>query len=100
MTTQEFLENLKKTFDDCYRICAIKNSDYADKDNPFKNFMNSELIGISAEKGILVRTMDKMTRMSNLLEREGKVSDEKIEDTINDAIGYLAILKALIISRK
>jgi hypothetical protein len=95
MNTQQFLEHIKKTFDNCLNIVELKNSDYAgSQDYPFKNFENSLLIGVSPERGILVRITDKLSRISNLLNSEAKVKDEKIEDTINDAINYLAILKA------
>lgn len=55
-----------------------------------------ELSGIcSTEKGILVRLSDKMSRITNLIEGgEAAVSDETVVDTIEDAINYLAILKA------
>lgn len=93
MTTQQYNEQLEQNFKDCLLISTAKNSDYADKDNPFKNFnLSANVVGITVEKGIMIRLMDKMTRISNLLERENVVKDEKIEDTIKDAMNYLNIL--------
>ena len=38
--------------------------------------------------------MDKIVRVSNLLDREAVIADEKIEDSLNDIINYSAIIKA------
>jgi len=42
----------------------------------------------------MVRILDKMARISNLMHKEAKVKDETVLDTIADAINYLAILLA------
>jgi len=97
MTKQkELLKDLKDTFSECLEIARRKNSDYAGCDDAYKNFRSVEVLGIRVETGIITRLMDKITRVSNLLDKEAKVKDEKIEDTINDAINYLAILKSYI----
>lgn len=90
------LEDIEKTFAECLEIARDKNADYAGEENPFKSFLGSELIGISPDKACLVRILDKVTRIGNLLNRPAKVKDETIEDTLNDLINYTAILKALI----
>lgn len=71
-----------------------KNADYGGPIDPFNNFKNSEMVGVPMEKGILVRIMDKISRISILIDRNGpaEVVDEKIEDTILDGINYLNIL--------
>lgn len=74
-------------------IVTMKNKDYSTIENAFRNFMQCETLGIcSAEKGILVRMSDKMSRISNLLERDAFVVDEKIEDTLVDLSVYSIIL--------
>lgn len=89
------LDSLKETFDACLETAKKKNADYAgENSDPFKNFKNATVVGVSVERGIMVRLMDKMSRVSNLLEKEAQVKDEAVEDTIDDAINYLAILKA------
>jgi len=94
-TQNVLLVSLEKTFSDCLETAKRKNADYAGiNSDPFKNFKNSTVVGVTVEKGILVRLMDKMSRISNLLEAEAQVKDESIYDTIDDAINYLAILKA------
>jgi hypothetical protein len=93
--TNILLEDLKETFDKCYNTAVAKNNDYGGNDsNPYKNFSNSEIVGVSIPKGIMVRMMDKVSRISTLLEKEAKVKDEAIEDTLEDLINYTAILKS------
>ena len=100
MTTKEFIDSLTQTFAKCLEISKSKNMDYAGQDDPFRNFKNAEVVGVSIERGIMVRVMDKISRISNLLDKPADVSSEKIEDTIIDAINYLNILKARLESKK
>lgn len=88
------LDSLEKTFATALEIARRKNADYAGNTDPFKNFKMCEQFGVSTEKGILIRISDKISRISNLLDKEAEVKDESIFDTIDDAINYLAILKA------
>lgn len=93
MTTKDYNNHLERHLKECLAIARAKNADYADYNNPFKNFeLSAQVANLPVEKGIMIRIMDKMTRISNLLEREGVVKDEKIEDTIKDAINYLNIM--------
>lgn len=89
------LEDVKSTYDKSLDIIAKKNQDYATGEDPFKNFRFSEMMGVDPQRAILVRISDKLARMSNLLDKPPAVVEENIEDTIIDAIGYLAILNAL-----
>lgn len=91
------LKEMAETFNRCLSTAVKKNNDYGGSNNdPFANFRNSTIAGVSVEKGILVRLMDKMSRVSTLLDKEAMVKDEAITDTIEDAINYLAIMKAYI----
>ena len=83
-------------------IAEAKNHDYGGKDsNPFANFMAVESLGIAtAEKGILVRMTDKMSRINTLLSAEAKVNDESVADTLIDLANYALILKALLAYKK
>lgn len=90
-------DDMANTFEKCYMTAVTKNNDYGgSNNNPFANFENATIAGVSVERGILVRLMDKMSRISTLLEKEAMVKDEAITDTIEDAINYLAILKSYI----
>ena len=87
-------KSMRKTFDECFDISLKKANDYSKGANTYRNFEGSERIGISVQKGILLRLQDKFTRLENLLESDTPKVAESIEDTISDAINYLAILKA------
>ena len=89
------LQDMVDTFSACYETATRKNHDYGGSNNdPYANFRNSTIAGVSVERGILVRLMDKMSRISTLLDKEAMVKDEAVDDTIDDAINYLAILKS------
>lgn len=94
MNQKEFLQNLEETYKKCLQTSKKKNDDYAESDDPFANFKRSEVVDVPVSRGILVRLMDKIARVSNCLDDEVQVEDERVEDTILDAINYLAILKA------
>lgn len=100
MDTEIFLRELEKTFAECLEIAKRKNADYAEQGDPFKNFKMSTQVGVAPERAILVRISDKISRVSNLLDKENSVMDERIEDTLHDIINYCAILKALITNNK
>ena len=92
------LQSLKRTYDECLKIAEAKNSDYASCENPFSNFELCQRFGVSVESGIIVRICDKISRITNLTNKDHviAVSDESLYDTINDAINYLGILKSYI----
>jgi hypothetical protein len=94
MTQEQFFTSIKTTFDSCVELIQKKNADYGATTSPFKNFLFSEFVGVRPERAILVRLTDKISRISNLLDAEAQVANESINDTIEDAINYLAILKA------
>lgn len=100
--TNPLLINVSETFNNCYELLKSKNNDYAGEktQDPYSNFRKSEAIGVRTEKGILVRMMDKMSRVSNLIEQDALVKSEKIEDTLDDLINYAAILKSYIKENK
>lgn len=97
MTRQEFFDGLENAYGKCLSIVRAKNADYAKGDNPFRNFEYSKLLDIPPQEAMMVRTLDKLARISNLMQKrkdgqDGEVQDERMEDTILDAINYLGIL--------
>ena len=94
MTHKEYLEQFQKEIQLLYELTNKKNQDYSGQDEAFKNLFAPERLGlVSTEKGILVRMCDKFQRAINLIEKEGKVKDEKIQDTLQDLADYSIILK-------
>lgn len=96
MSRDEFIQNISDRYARGLDLIRAKNNDYANGTNPFRNFELAEHLGIDVKKAIVVRMADKMARIANLLDKEGAVKDESIEDTILDGINYLAILGARI----
>lgn len=93
MTTANFLENVKETFNKCIELIKEKNQHNSDKD-PFEKFKLYNEVGINTDKAVLGRVSDKMSVIRNLLDREKEFDNDVLRDAINDAINYLAILKA------
>jgi len=69
------------------KIMEEKNQDYGADADPFRNFRAFGAFGI------LVRLSDKLARTRTYLERgDFKVKDEKIDDTLLDALNYVILL--------
>jgi hypothetical protein len=96
MNRNQFIKNIENTYKQGVELIKTKNSDYASDEDPWRNFGFATLIGLDVKQAILLRTVDKIARISNLLKQEAKVKDETITDTLLDAVNYLAILKAKI----
>lgn len=94
MNTKELMGKMSDNFSACLRIVEMKNHDYAGDSDALKNFRYSALVGVDMARGILVRMTDKLARISNLLDKDPKVANESIADTLMDLINYTAILKA------
>ena len=72
-----------------------KNSDYSGENNvdAFKNFRAAEQLGVcSTEEGMVVRMLDKMVRIANLLKQRNFVEWEGIADSCLDLANYSVIL--------
>lgn len=96
MNQEQFLQALIETQRQALDIVKLKNSDYAKETNPFYNFEFAKILGLSIEQAILIRVVDKIARVNNLLTKENTVKDESITDTLLDIINYIAILKVYI----
>ena len=79
-------------------LMVAKNHDYAGKDgdDPFANFRKSALINIDPRKGILLRLLDKISRLNTFIEAgELKVKDEQLIETCIDGVNYFILLAAM-----
>ena len=77
-----------------------KRHDYGNED-VLANFKLSELAGIPAWKGCVVRMGDKFSRIMNYAKSESlAVKDEKIKDTLIDMANYSLIALILLEEEK
>jgi len=81
----ELLDSIKELHDK-------KRHDYGANEDVFANFRLSELSGIPAWQGSVVRMGDKYARMSNFIKKgEFKFKEESIKDTLQDMAIYSLI---------
>lgn len=89
-TAKEKLDGFDEVVKKMRDTIEAKNQDYGD-DN----------IGRLGEKGCFVRMADKVARLKQLIwdDKEGKVADETVEDTLMDLANY-AIITVLLRRKK
>lgn len=93
----KFLDSMSQNALDALQLVIRKTQDYATIDDPYRNFRMSESVGVSIEKGILVRMCDKLSRIGNLIENgDPSVKNESIEDTLIDIMNYANIMMCYI----
>lgn len=103
MTREELLKTHELVCHQARELMKKKNADYAGKGGtePFANFTRVESLGIcKTEVGMMVRMVDKISRLSSFLET-GKfsVEDEGLVDTIIDIINYSVLVYAYLKSK-
>ena len=85
----EILDVIKKLHD-------AKRHDYGDDTDVFANFRLSELAGIPAWQGSVIRMGDKYARISNFIKKgDFKFKEENIKDTLMDMAIYSLITMVL-----
>lgn len=90
---KNLIDSTEELFNSALETMKKKNADYSGDNRTLKNFNVSALVAnVTTSQGILVRLCDKVTRIGNLLQKEGEVKDETILDTVQDLINYAAIL--------
>ena len=96
MTRDDLKILFETTFAGCLDIMLKKNHDYSKgDDNALRNFELVKYLNVAdTPQGVLVRLSDKFMRICNLYNTPGQVEDEAVQDTIDDMINYLVILKA------
>lgn len=97
MTREELFQLHLDTTAKCLAIMKKKNADYSGGGGPFENFIAGEVIGVDAELGILMRSLDKFQRIRSFVHNgELQVKEESVDDAIEDVINYMILLKGLI----
>ena len=92
MTEQEkFLMNAVKNYEKAIDIMRPKNCDYAKVDDPYANLRGAEFLGVNLKRGILIRVMDKISRINNLIDRKAVVK-ESVENDCLDLMNYINIV--------
>ena len=97
------MEDMNKQSKRFYEILDViknlhdqKRHDYGANEDIFANFRLSELSGISAWQGSVVRMGDKYARISNFIKKgEFKFKEEGIKDTLMDMAIYSLITMIL-----
>ena len=97
------MDNMNKQSKRFYEILDVikelhdkKRPDYGANEDIFANFRLSELSGISAWQGSVVRMGDKYARISNFIKKgEFKFKEEGIKDTLMDMAIYSLITMIL-----
>jgi hypothetical protein len=95
---REILFDLQdEMFAKCKEIIRVKNSDYANGDDPYINFRSSEIFGVSPVTGIMLRAMDKFQRVATF-DKNGKLSvkDESVLDALLDILNYVILIAGYI----
>lgn len=100
MTTDELKELHVQTCQKCLITMLAKNGAYNGyDDDALGNFKSVEDGICDAEVGLLVRLNDKWQRIKTLVRTSTDEGDEAIVDTIDDAVNYFILLKAIIIDK-
>jgi hypothetical protein len=78
-------------------LTVRKNHDYAGKDgeDPFRNFRKSVVVGVSPGRGILIRMLDKISRLETALDAPLQVKNEGVRDSVIDIMNYAALFYGL-----
>ena len=97
ITFIQFQQGIKEHFAYLTNLLTKKGQNYAGDTDPLYNFRQSAKdSGITTIQSIHNQYNIKHTRLANLLGRGSVSNFESVTDTIDDAIGYLAILKQAI----
>lgn len=101
MTKPQYEAMVEATFKEIVATLRQKNADYTGvSEDPFANFRLSELERVPPERGLMIRVQDKMQRIRSFMD-QGKsfVEGESFEDAIHDIIGYMVLLKGLLLEQ-
>jgi hypothetical protein len=101
MKREKFIKHIEENLKKDLEVIIVKNKDYTDEQESFKNFRLSAQYGVSSvEKTIFIRVLEKIQRVSNLLDKKNDVEGDTVIDSIMDARNYLNILQVYLEKEK
>ncbi len=95
MNRTELLELHAELCSQAVDLMRGKNNDYAGEEDPFRNLVACERMNIcSAQEGILIRVLDKISRLINFA-RGGELAHEGAQDSVLDIINYMVLYQGM-----
>lgn len=93
MKREEGMKRFQEIQKEQFELHKRKNHDYGGE-SYLSNLTASKSFNIDPMVGIVVRLIDKISRLSSFTKQgELKVNDEKIEDTLNDVSVYAILAR-------
>ena len=94
---EDVVRTLEDTTNKLKSVLRAKGRDYSGEIDTFRNFkLSAELLKVDVKKVILSRLLDKVSRLCNVIDKGNSVKNETVEDTLDDLVGYVALLKTYI----
>lgn len=91
MTLNELITEHNRLSADAVALIAKKSADYTGATgDTFANFRAAEFIGVKAELSVLIRMMDKISRLASF-SAKGLLQTDSLKDSIIDIINYAVI---------
>lgn len=81
------------------RLLQDKNHDYSSDADPLANLRACELLDIPAREGVLIRLLDKVSRLHYVSSKGTNKVNESIEDSCIDIINYVVLFAALCVEK-
>ena len=88
--TEDYFAEVKRIQKEDINLMRRKNHDYAPPDDPLTNF---DEFGVF---GIVVRLVDKFSRLKRLIKNVNQVAGETIIDTLQDIRNYCTIAQVIL----
>ncbi len=97
-TKQDLLELHDRICHDAKDLMVLKNQDYSGAtDDPFGNFRASHVVGIDPVAGIMLRCLDKFSRLKSFIATGNLVvKDEPVQDIFRDVINYMILAAGMV----
>lgn len=95
ITRPQLSKEVDRAFKEAKEIFDSKNADYGQDDDAIANYRAGGVIGINEYQQMLLRILEKVIRVSNLLDKESQTK-ESIEDSMLD----ISLISAIFIGTR